>query len=271
MATLSRTPMSSKKPKVTHASSEWTLASDDAWDSASDSESAYKPPLSASSSRMGVNSGNSNHRSPSPGGAGVRTLPSKPIPVTGPTAVKGVAKGLTKSPSGTESTATGSQSSISFSYTHVETPSPSSSYGRQGVAGKGPGTGWTMVTSPLSSSTYGTVNASVDGPDVEVENEVEVDADGGVTELGSGGIGLSRNRRIKEGKEAIKYDVEEIVNGLSVYWNMNNQHLTPPNRSPARGAFSFHNRIRGKSCFWYWSSRTAASTRYAGAETAKVC
>lgn len=213
MATLSRTPMSSKKAKMTQASSEWTLASDDAWDSASDSESAYKPPISTSSSRIGGIPGAINHRSASPGARGIGTSSSKPIPVAGPTTAKSPAKSFTKSSSGLESATTGSQSSISFSYTHVDAPSPSSSYARQGTIGKAPGTGWTMVTSPLSSSTYGAAAANLDGADVEVENEVQVDADGSVTELGGGGIGLSRNRRIKEGKEAIKYDVEEIVNG----------------------------------------------------------
>lgn len=46
--------------------------------------------------------------------------------------------------------------------------------------------------------------------DPEVENEVEVDMEGSVTE-----VAMGRNRRIREGKEAIKYDVEEIVNGTT--------------------------------------------------------
>lgn len=45
------------------------------------------------------------------------------------------------------------------------------------------------------------------GADPEVENEVEVDMEGSVTE-----VAMGRNRRIREGREAIKYDVEDIVN-----------------------------------------------------------
>jgi hypothetical protein len=73
-----------------------------------------------------------------------------------------------------------------------------------------------MVTSPLSSSPHPAANVNTQSQDVDVENEVEIDEDGSVTELGGAGVGHSRNRRIKEGKEAIKYDVEDIVNGASL-------------------------------------------------------
>jgi len=127
---------------------------------------------------------------------------------------------------------TSSQGSITFSYTHVDAPSPSSSYGRSSTIGKGPtgpGTGWTMVTSPLSSSSRASASMNVGNHDVDVENEVEVNEDGSVTELGGAGGDLRKNRRIREGKEAIKYDVEEIVNGtryppFSLHFLMDSMH-----------------------------------------------
>ena len=155
------------------------------------------------------------NRSGSPGRAGMGTSFSKPIPVVGPTP-RGMGRGARMSSNGVENNKTGSQSSISFSYTHVDAPSPSSSYGRSATVGKGPtgpGTGWTMVTSPLSSSSHPQASSKRQSQDGDVENEVEVDENGSVTELGGAGVGHSRNRRIKEGKEAIKYDVEDIVNG----------------------------------------------------------
>jgi hypothetical protein len=195
MATLSRSPLSgSKKAQITHTASEWTLASDDAWDSASDSETTYRSP---SSSRLGH-------------GLGVSA--SKPIPVS-----PFKSKSDEKSPKSGGIPVTGNSGesiveggSFAFSYTHVNTPSASSSYTRQSTVGKP--AGWTMVTKPRPSRVESERESVETALDPEVENELEVDVEGSVTE-----IGIGRNRRIQEGKEAIKYDVEDIVNGICIY------------------------------------------------------
>ncbi|KAG8830647.1 GTPase-activating protein, partial [Serendipita sp. 399] len=189
MATLPRTPQSSKKSKIAQSASEWTLASDDAWDSASDSESAYRsPPTSKPGFALGTTS-------------------AKPIPVSPSKSAGKSPRTVTTSTSRSNSSAnvdapTGSDGTIAFSYTHVTAPSPSSSYG--GPNNNGKSTGWTMVTSPRSSRLRDRGETQIDP---EVEHEVEIDGEGSITE-----ITIGRNRRIREGKEAIKYDVEEIVN-----------------------------------------------------------
>ncbi|CCA73011.1 related to GYP1-GTPase activating protein [Serendipita indica DSM 11827] len=169
---------------MAHTASEWTLASDDAWDSASDSESAYRSPPTTSKPTTFTSLSSS-------------TSSTRPIPVTPSTAtsISG------KSPQTTRQSTNGDGLTGSEGYTHVLAPSPSSSYS-QGILGKPPSAaGWTMVRSPRSS------RMRDQGADPEVENEVEVDMEGSVTE-----VAMGRNRRIREGREAIKYDVEDIVN-----------------------------------------------------------
>ncbi|KAG8844891.1 GTPase-activating protein [Serendipita sp. 405] len=192
MATVPRTPQSSKKPKITQSASEWTLASDDAWDSASDSESAYRSPPTAKT------------------GFGLGSTSAKPIPVSPSKTIGKSPRTATVSTSRSNSSAnvdlpTAPDGSIAFSYTHITAPSPSSSY--SGSNNNGKSAGWTIVTSPRSSRLRDRGETQLDP---EVENEVEIDGEGSITE-----ITVGRNRRIREGKEAIKYDVEDIVKGES--------------------------------------------------------
>lgn len=199
MATLSRSPLSgSKKPQITQSASEWTLASDDAWDSASDSESTFKSPSSSKLAGLGVSSSKPIPVSPSKFNSGEKSAKSAGLPPTSSTSGNG---------NFGENMAEGG--SFAFSYTHVNVPSPSSSYPRQGTPGKT--AGWTMVNKPRPSRVE-SEQESVEAPlDPEVENELEVDVEGSVTE-----IGIGRNRRIQEGKEAVKYDVDDIVNGMNI-------------------------------------------------------
>lgn len=130
---------------------------------------------------------------------------SKPIPVsplkssTATSAKSTGSESETISGVGVSREGSGEASSIAFSYTHVKAPN-ASSYAPQSALAGNPG-GWTMVSKAP--------NGRGDEPfDPEVENEIELDIEGGVKEYSIG-----RNRRIQEGKEAIKYDVEDIVNG----------------------------------------------------------
>jgi hypothetical protein len=200
MATLSRSPLSgSKKPQITHTASEWTLASDDAWDSASDSESTYRSPSSSRLNHgLGVSASKPIPVSPAKSKSGEKSAKSARIPATGSSSGKG---------NSGESIVEGG--SFAFSYTHVNTPSASSSYTRQNTIGKP--AGWTMVTKPRPSRAESERESVETTLDPEVENELEVDVEGSVTE-----IGIGRNRRIQEGKEAIKYDVEDIINGMYI-------------------------------------------------------
>ncbi|CAG8682011.1 9764_t:CDS:2 [Acaulospora colombiana] len=194
--------LSSKKAKIAQSASEWTLASDDAWDSASDSESAYRSP---SASRLGYLMGTSS---------------AKPIPVTPSTqsgrspstsGMRGQSAERSNNGSGNVDNSASSASSITFSYTHVHAPSPSSSYAKQSNNEKP--TGWTMISN--SGQVKGV--AAEEGQKMDQEIEEEMELEDSSFSVGS----LGRSRRIREGKEAIKYDVEDIVNGKkSVYMRM---------------------------------------------------
>lgn len=175
MAMLSRRPQ--KSSKMSMSASDWTIGEDDAWDSASDSESPQARATTAGS-------------------------PSRPIPVA-PNNIR------RKSSNDNNSS---SSSNLAFSYTHINAPTAASyqrgtsitrspqsipSAPRRSDTGKDKSSGWTIVRTASTQP----------GKDDEVTDEIILS-----TELNSESQNLHTNRA-KEGKVSVKLDVDDIVNG----------------------------------------------------------
>jgi hypothetical protein len=89
---------------------------------------------------------------------------------------------------------------------------PTSSTSAKGLPKKSAGGGWTIISPPVPSRGMNVFEADVDyDPEADAEHH---DLDTEATEaLNEGG---GSNRRIRDGREAIKYDIDDIVNGTLV-------------------------------------------------------
>jgi len=168
------------------AAGDW--AEDDAWDSASDSESPRQSSISRSW----------NHPS-------VSTSTTAPKPVPRPANDS-------------------SSSTLAFSYTHVTAPNPSS-YPREEtlLAPKG---GWTLIkkarkknTDTIDSTESGSYIADIHG---EGPGDADVEGDMIITDMESEEVsrdrttipGLQSRSNLKGNKDSIRPDVDEIVHGI---------------------------------------------------------
>lgn len=82
---------------------------------------------------------------------------------------------------------------------------------------KSPGGGWTIISPPRPSRGMSVLETDEDyDPEVDAEHN---DLDNENAPQLDERSGLN-NRRIREGKEAIKYDIEDIVNGMLTLWSI---------------------------------------------------
>lgn len=210
---------------------------DDAWDSGSDSESkaaAAKKSASKSPTHSIISKGSPSSRTPtarsistaSHAQAQHQAARPDPIPISPRKNSIGGTPRYRQSP-GSTSTGTGgadrsssSVNNLSFSYTHVQHPSPSSYTPASMLASHVEDVDWQEQERDERERAGWTIVA--EGPDGPVADEDDPDAE---LEESSVSIGAIREPAVfeadesedeapKEGKDAIKPDVEEIVKGV---------------------------------------------------------
>jgi TBC1 domain family member 2 len=162
---------------------------DDAWDSASDSESPRQSSISRSWNR-----------------------PSPPTSTTAPKAVP-------------RPTNNSSSSNLAFSYTHITAPNPSS-YPREEIP-LAPRSGWTLIKKAQEKNKIDAVDSIESGSFVAESSEgpgdVDVEGDMVITDMESE-VGLRDQTtsvlyprsKLKENQNFIREDVDDIVHGA---WN----------------------------------------------------
>lgn len=164
-------------------SGEW--GEDDAWDSASDSESPRQSSISRSW----------NH----------------PSPPTSTTAPKPVPRPARES----------SSSTLAFSYTHVTAPNPSS-YPREETL-SGPKAGWTLIKKAEEDIRVDAADSIESGSfvvdDSEGPGDVDVEGDMIITDMESLRENTTLTRSTLKGNpNFIREDVDEIIHGMRHLW-----------------------------------------------------
>lgn len=172
-----------------YQTAEW--AEDDAWDSASDSES---PPQKAPQSKRSTSVGKSS--------VDQTTSATSARPVPRPTRDR-----------------TPSTSSLAFSYTHVSAPSPSSSYSPRPDHLHSPKTSWTIVSRSLESEAVRELEVKGDSNNA-ASSSVDLDIDDIVIGDMDAEVGDSKSGKFDAGKDIVRDDTEEVVQGrLSEFRN----------------------------------------------------